>query len=85
MNAALVCSSVPAQGTTAQPIRRSGVGQRSVNVGKWRNYDVQGNRRQRLLSGNSKDHLMADIGRVPDVQSVTGIGERRAYQGASEI
>ena len=39
MNAALVCSSVPAQGTTAQPIWRSGVGrdcQRSVNVGKWR-------------------------------------------------
>jgi hypothetical protein len=40
MNAALVGSFVPAQGTTAQPIRRSGVGrdcQRSVNVGKWRN------------------------------------------------
>jgi hypothetical protein len=35
-----------------RPVRRT-VG----SGGLWRNYDVQGDRWQRLLSGSSKDHL----------------------------
>ncbi|WP_287298519.1 hypothetical protein, partial [Mesorhizobium sp.] len=35
----------------------------AVNGSIWRNHDVQGGRRQRLLSGNSKDHLNGRHGR----------------------